>query len=287
MSSKRKQAQDSRNTASIDKASSLELGKALGDVSSTSILVQGLFGKISEQLVTKHSELQAVNDAISLKTAELNDLHGKDKILLSIDDLNVESRIAREHAGQEIEASRRDREKEDAEYQYNLSQRRKTEDDQWKESVRLREREHKLKMEELDKKAAEREATLAAQEKAFAAAIEKLASFDEMVKKASEREAAIVGNVLKKDHTHQLEIINIQNKSVVDGLKTDNIRLQNILEHNDAIIVSLQLQLKTAQESQIQLAKDAVAGAANQKGMADMQSLITNIGGQNGTRKSS
>lgn len=287
MSSKRKQAQDSRNTAALDKASALQLDSALGGLSATSITVQGLFGKIGESLVTKHAELQSVVDAINLKVAELEGLHGKDKLLLSIDDLRVEFDKERDRLDEELKTILRDREQEEQTYQYNLAQQHKVANDQWDEIVRVRERDHKIKMEELDKKAAEREAAISAQEKAYAAAIEKLASFDETVKKEVEKQVSIVANTIKRDHGHQLEILNIQNAATLNSLKADNVRLQETLKANDTVITSLQRQLAEAQAAQTKLAGDAVAAAANKQGMADLQSLITNIGGPNGARAKS
>ena len=284
MSSKRKQAQESRNTAAVNAASALQLDKALGDVSSTSILVQGLFGKISEALVTKHAELKAVTDTIDLKIAELSELHGKDRILLSIDDLKVEFERKKVELEEELKTILRDREQEEQNYQYNINQAQKLANSQWDELVRVRERDHKIKMEELDKKAAEREAILALKEKEYQEAIARAATFDEAVKKEVDKQVSIVGNALKRDHSHQLEIINITNKAAIDQLTGDVSRLKSLLDAKDSTIATLQARLTAAQEAQTQLAKDAVTAAANQKALADMQSLFTNTGGQNGSR---
>lgn len=287
MSSKRKQAQDSRNTQAVNIASSLQLDKALGDVSSASILVQGFFGKISETLVTKHSELKSVVDAIELKSDELAALHTKDKILLSIDDLNVEFSKERERVVQEREEIQREMIRQDTEFEYKLKQARKAAEDEWNEKVRVREREFKIQTEDFNKDLKARGDELKAIDLTYKSAIAKAESFDETVKKEAAQQTAIACSALKKDHTHQLEIINLQNKAMVDGLQSANIRLQVTLDKNEATIAALQKQLAVAQEAQTKLATDAVTAAANQKGMADMQSLLTNIGGPNGARKSS
>lgn len=287
MSSKRKQAQDSRNTAAVSTASALQLDKALGDVSSASILVQGLFGKISETLVTKHSELKAVVNTIELRSAELADLHTKDKILLSIDDLNIEFSKERDRISQEREESRKELQRQDEALTYNINQGRKAADDIWNEKLRVREREFRIRTEDFDKDLKAKHDELKAIDLTYKTAIAKAESFDEVVKKEAAQQTAIACNVLKKDHNHQLEIINLQNKATVEGLISANARLQITLDKNEATIISLQKQLAAAQEAQTKLATDAVSAAANQKGMADMQSLITNIGGPNGTRKSS
>jgi len=287
MSSKRKQAQDSRNAVALDKAGSLQLDKALGDVSSTSIIVQSLFGKISEELVTKHSELKAINDAIDLKKTELTDLHGKDRILLSIDDLNVEFKKEQDRITQEREEIQRELQQQDAAFEYNRNQERKAANDRWDEVVRVRERDQKIKEEEFEKLHKAKHDELKAIDLEYKSAIEKVKSFDDVVKKEVDKQVSIVSNVLKKDHAHQLEIIHIQHTSAVDRLVADSARLNDTITANNVLISSLQSQLAAAHAAQTKLASEAVSAAANQKGMADMQSLITNIGGPNGARAKS
>lgn len=282
--SKRSQAQETRNTAALDKASNLELDKALSSVSSASINAQGLFGDISKMLVTKYAELQAVNDSIGLKRSELEELHGRDRLLLSLDDLRME--YDKEKLQQQEERAQliKAREQQSDEYDYELNQKRKAANDQWDEMQRVRDRNNLIKQEEFDKNLKERENELKRIDLEYKAAIDKANSFDDVLKKEVEKQVSIVTNVLKKDHAHITQISDIQYKAEVEKLSLDNSRLTATINHNDTIIVSLQKQLAAAQDAQTRLASEAVSAAANQKGMADMQSLITNIGGPNGAR---
>lgn len=283
-SSKRSQAQGTRNTAALDKASNLQLEKALGEVSGASISVQSLFGQIQESLVTKHTELKAVNDAIELKRYELTELHGKDSLLLSTDDLRLEFAAEKERQDQERAELEEQRRREEEIYQYNLNTKRKLQDDEWGESVRVRERDQRIKKEEFDKTLKERHDDLMALDVEYKSAIKKAESFDDEVKKAIEREVAIVANSLKKDFSHTTQIADIQHKAAIEKLSLDNSRLSATINSNESTIASLQKQLAAAQEAQTKLASDAVNAGASQKNMADMQSLITNIGGPNGAR---
>jgi hypothetical protein len=281
---KRQQAQITRNVVATEKATSIQLDTALGALSKTSVHVQGLFGQVGEELIMKHSELKALIDTIELKKAELAELHEKDKILLSTDDLIAEHAKEKARLAEELNFTLGERDRENADFEYALAQARKEEEDKWTESVRLRDRANKIKLEEFEKNLKERNDAILATEKQYQEALSKLASFDSELKRAVDKEVSIIANSLKREHTHASELAAITYKSELKERDNKIKTLEDALSYNTATIANLQIQLKDSQAAQTQLAKDAVSAAANQKVMADMQSLLTNTGGPNGSR---
>lgn len=291
---KKQQAQTTKNTAAISKASSLDLNKSLNALSTSGVTIQGTLSKISEELITQYAELQAVGDAITLKKAEMEALHGVDQILLTIDEARESHRIQLEEISKEQEYSDlkhrelvqqtvQSRARDEAEHNYNLQQQRKTEVDAWAEKLRLRALEERDRQEKFEKSYAEREAALRLKETAYSEALTRIANIDVEVKKESDKNVAIATAVMKKDYTHEAQMTAVKHEADLSKIKFDNQRLVEAANNMEKQILELQAQLKSAHEAQTQLAKDAVSAAANQKSISDMQSLMTNIGG-NGTR---
>lgn len=291
---KKQQVAANKNQASIERATGLQVDKALTALSTAGLSIQSTLAKVGEELIAKVADLQAVDATISLKNQELETLHGKDKILLSIDELHAEHEKTLQQLAQEAEEVRTTNEqlqveeqerraREQKEFDYNLAQARKQQNDQWEEELRLRQRDEKIRQENFDKNFREREEQLSLKEKAYNEALAKAATFDEEVKKASARETAIVTSALKKDYEHEKQLTAIQHKAEVDRLTTSNTTLTNQLVAASNTISELQAQLKEAYTKNTELAAKAVDGAANTKQVADLQSLITNVGG-NGQR---
>jgi chromosome segregation ATPase len=291
---KKQQAQTSRNTATLSKASNLDLHKSLNSLTTAGVAIQGTLSKISEELITKHAELQAVDDAILLKKTEMENLHGVDQVLLTIDEANAQYRNLRDTQEREQEELRNvyeyeaeQKEKTQArkreEEEYKLQQTRKLEADTWAEKIRLRANEERDRHEKFEKDHAERESVLHSKEAAYNDAIAKISTFDVELKKESDKIVAIISNTLKKDFAHETAMTAVKHEAELSKIRFDNQRLVETANNMEKQVLELQSQLKSAHEAQTQLAKDAVSAAATQKNIADMQSLVTNIGG-NGTR---
>lgn len=291
---KKQQAQTTKNTAAITKASGLDLSKSLNALSTSGVTIQGTLSKISEELITQHAELQAVSDAIALKKSEMEALHGVDQILLTLDEARENHLVELEQMRKEredthqthmllIDQNTQERARNEANYAYDLQQQRKAEADAWAEKLRIRNNEERDRQEKFERSYAERETALRLKETAFNDAIARIATFDAEVKRESDKNVAIALNSLKKDYTHEAQMTAVRHEADLGKIKFDNQRLVEAANNMEKQVLELQSQLKSAHEAQTQLAKDAVSAAATQKNIADMQSLVTNIGG-NGTR---
>lgn len=293
---KKQQAQATRNTASLSKAQSIDLSKTLSGITSAGVTIQGTLSKISEEIIQKHAELQAVDESIALKKQDMTNLHGVDQVLLSIDEAKAlhaqhledqaksNELLAQEQKARQVQqAQERAREQED--YTYKLTQARKNDNDSWNEQVRVRTNAERDRQEAFEKDVANREFVLKTKETEYQAALQKAATFDDEVKKEVTRAEAILKNVLTKDFSHQAQIATIQHQTQVEKLQFDNTRLAQTAATADAQIKELQAQLKTAYEENVKLARAAVDGAANSKAQSEALALMTNIGGNgNGAR---
>lgn len=293
---KKQQAQTTKNTASLAKATGIDLTKSLAALSNSGVQIQGTLSKISEELITKHAELQAVDDSIALKKQEMTALHGADQVLLTIDELRAQhvqtiEQLAKERASIETEHSQLiaqqqvERQREEDGYGYRLQQQRKTETDTWTEQVRVRGNQERDRQEKFEKDIANREEALRLKEVEYQTALAKAASFEADVQKEVTKQTAIATNALTRDFTHKNEITTIQNKAEVEKLRFDNQRLVEAANNLELSIKELQVQLKASHEAQTQLAKDAVSAASNKQAQADAMALVTNIGGGNGANR--
>ena len=293
---KKQQAQVAKNTASITKAQSIDLSKTLSALSAAGVGIQGTLSKISEEIIQKHAELQAVDDAIALKKQDMQNLHGVDQVLLSIDEAKAQHAQFLEDQQKEKErlqeenlavlAQRaQERKREEEEFNYNLQQTLKAEQDAWTEQVRVRNNQERDRREAFEKDVLNRELALKQKETEYQAALAKAATFDEEVKKEVTKAEAILKNVLTKDFQHQAQIAQLQHQTAVEKLQFDNQRLTVAAAADAATIKDLQAQLKTAYEENVKLARAAVDGAANSKAQSEALALMTNIGGgSNGAR---
>lgn len=291
---KKQQVQANKNASALGKAAAVDLSQALNSLSQFGIKTQSTLASIQEELIQKHGELQAVDEAIRLKKQEMETLHGVDNVLLSIDDAKAQHAAELAKMEQEREDLKKQftelkqqletqRARDDEEYRYKLSLQRKTDTDAWNEQVRLRANDERDRKEKFEKDLAFREEVLKSKETAYQDALTKVANFDADVKKESDKNVAIATNALKKDYEHKIELTKVQHDSEVGKLKHDNERLIQAHNNLEAQLKEVQAQLKEAYTKNTELAAKAVEAGNNKQAQADALALVTNIGG-NGTR---
>lgn len=293
---KKQQVTDIKNKAAVEKASNLQLTESLNSLSTAGVKVQETLSQVGKDLIAKASELNAVDEAIVLKKKELEDLHGKDKILLTIDELKTdhektinELKIAFSEEKARLdkerleESERRVREQKD--YEYEIDRLRKKDAVDWEEQLRVRLRDETIRREQFDKNHAEREAVLKQKELDYATALDKLKSFDLEVEKRVKEEVSKAAAFINKEHSHSVTLTAVQHKAEADGLRASCATLATQNSTLTATVQDLQVKLQAAYEKNGELASKAVESAANKAAHADALALITNIGGGNGTTR--
>lgn len=292
---KSKQAQAATDSNVLVKAKAFKLDDALAGVTKTQTQLQDILAGVQKEVIAKVADLETLEQAIELKKQEMATLHGAEKILLTIDELQIQHDATIDRLGKErdeIVAKNKDlkvelevtRTREEANFQYERSQRHKLEDDQWAEKVRIRSNQERDRIEAFEKDLANRESVLASKEKEYNEALAKAATFDAELDKRVNAEVGREKGILTSKFEADKRLIDVQHKAEVDGLKKDIEHATKTATAKDLEIASLKEQLAKALEAQTVLAKATVESATNTKALADAQALITNVGGSNGQR---
>ncbi len=291
---KKQQVTESKNKASVEKASGLKIDQALNSLTKAGLEIQQTLSGVSAGLIEKYSDLKAVEDSISLKKAELSALHDADKILLSIDELKAEhekevQRLEQERQDienaniqlrQDIEETRR---RQQAEFDYNLAQARKQDNDQYLETVRQAKLKEQIRQEEFERDIERRQNELKLKEAAYNDAFAKNATFEAEVEARTKAEVGKATAIQRKDFEHEKQLSAIQHKAELDKTISNNQVLAAQLADKEKTIQELQDQLKAAHAANTSLAAKAVEAGNNKQAQADALALVTNIGG-NGQR---
>lgn len=283
---KSEEAKSTKNAATLAKAAAVNLESSLAGITKASLEAQEAFADIGKRLITKYEELGAVEEAIKLKKEDLKLLHGQDKLLKEISELEAEKT--------KIEAANKQLEedlsisiaREDADYQYNLLRTRKAEADLWSESVRVRNNSERDRQEAFEKDLKFRNDVLQAQEKDYKDAIAKLATFEDELAKRINAEVGKEKAILTSKFEADKKLIEVTHKAEISGLQKDIGHALETIVSKDATIANLQEQLKTALEAQTSLAKATVEGANDKKSLAEMQGIVATVG-SNGARRPS
>jgi len=282
---KSEEAKNAKNAATLAKAGAVNLESSLAGITRASLEAQEAFADVGKRLITKYEELGAVEEAIKLKKDDLKALHGQDKILKEISELEAE-KTKIEAANKQLEEDLSiARDREDADFQYNRMQARKAEADLWNESVRIRNNTERDRQEAFEKDLKVRNEILQAREKDYTDAITKLATFEDELARRVNAEVGKEKAILTSKFEADKKLTEVTHKAEISGLQKDIGHALETIVAKDATIANLQEQLKTAIDAQTALAKAAVEGANDKKALADAQSLFTNTAGAaNGKR---
>ncbi len=281
-------------TAARSFVSGLTVDEVVTNTTNLGLDLQKALANVTEQLTAKLQELETVKTAIVAERQELENLHNIDVSKTSVDMLieeydrlveqhetdTAERRAAwlteqQEHAKQQQVIttdiqSRRAR--EEAEYQYNLMTQRRTEADQ-----------NAATQARLEKDWADREAILAARETELGTLRTQVADMPATIKSAVDKEVAIVTNSMKRDHTHQVEILRGSYESKIallnQRIESDNVAQAALARQVD----KLQAQLDAAKTQVSEIARQALEASSGKDALSRVMELQNT---NNGTVKS-
>jgi DNA repair exonuclease SbcCD ATPase subunit len=275
---KTEEAKAAKNAATIAKAEAINLEGSLAGITKASLEAQEAFAEVGKRLQAKYEELSAVEDAIKLKKEDLKLLHGQDKLLKEISELEAEKAKIEATNKQLEEDLQVARDREEAEFQYKRNQERKAEDDARKETLRLEANKERDRKEAFEKDLKTREEVLQTKETDYQQAIAKIATFDSELDKRVNAEVGKEKGILTSKFEAEKRIIAVEHKAQIDGLNKDIEHANKTIVAKEIELASLREQLAKAVDSQTALAKATVEGANDKKALADAQSLITNVG---------
>lgn len=245
----------------LDAVKDLSPDTIVTEVGALQVSLQGTLANISAAITDKIEKMHQVDDAISLKEQRISELYDIEQEALSLEDFR--SRIEKEEADWNAsladrrkrwaeEQSERNqvwqREREEHEYSTKMDQQRQKEEFE-NEVIRLK-RDETLRSERLQRDWAEREEVLVERENELIELREKAASFDETLKSEVAKAEAVLGNKLKRDYDHQVQLLDrdMQAERNLNAAKVDSL---------NATIASLSEQLDEAQAALADARKDA------------------------------
>lgn len=284
--------------AAIAKVKATTLEEALKRTSEAQASSSKVFAELQAALVSKYGELEAVEQALTTRRKELEELHGKDQMAMSIDELETQLQAKKEATEQELirlgkaadqaaEDLEEERAREQAEFDYNLSQKRKADEDVWQEKVRNRQRDEKIRVEEFERDLKRRQDEMKAKEEDYNKALTRFSTIDKEIETAAAKQTAIATATLRKEHEHSNQLAQMQHDSALRELQSANDRYRTSITEKDARIKVLEDQLRAALDAQISLGREAVAAGAAKQQAADLQSLFTATGGGSSQRAKS
>lgn len=271
---------------------------AVQKVTTAGFEIQKSLSAVSSELMTKIEELTQIEEAIKLKKAEMEELHGKDLVAMELDAIltNYETKKAeletaintsREEWSEEqkrhtLAIVERDanllksRTREEQEYAYNQAQKKQADSDAWDNMIKRRNNEETERMAQLSKSWSERENALKAREQELADLKAKVEAFPAQLEKEAEKRASIVSNVLKKDHGHEIELLKKDSASNTQLLTAQlaNSEAINVRQQNE--IVDLKAKLTEAYTKITEVAAKATEAASGQQALAAVQAQNRN-----------
>jgi hypothetical protein len=307
VSQKERDARAAKNAAVLTSVAEVTVEKAVTAVTAAGLSVQKSLAEVSAELQAKLLELAGLDDAISIREAELEDLHGKEVVAAALDQLLVkyetqkadlnkqitELRAAWEQeqrahtqsvAERDADTTKYQQRAEDA-YQYTTSQRHKAAEDAWTEEQRRKHIAEEERAAQLMKSWTDREAVLKTRENELVELKAKVDAFPVELKKAEDRTAAIVGNTMKKDHQHELELLKRDAASDKAMLTAQVATAQAQAAQAQVTIADLQAKLADAYAKNSEIATKALEAASGRQALLEVQSTMQRGGEANGPSK--
>lgn len=278
--------------------------KGLAEFSSNcSTILANLGAKFQDEL----QKFQTVQKATELAKEEATRIHGVEAIAKSLEEAKADSETNRKRLGAEdleyriglqktLETFKADinretadlrltqsREKEKWSFEFEVEKRyvRSTFDEEMRQT-RLKE---SIRTEELERKWAAREVELTAREKELQDLRTKVDGIEAEIKAAVAMETSIVGNSMKKDKDHEIQLLRNEfaaartvSENTISTLRAE---MKAVEEH----AANLSTQLVEANKKVETIAMKALEAASGRQALADVQMLNQNPGNGASARK--
>ena len=289
------EAAKSREADVRQAAGGLTVDQVVGEISVLGLQVSKALGELSGRLVGEVERLATLREAVALEQSELQRLHRVDVVATAVDQL-VQDYDARKQAFQaeiaaaraeweaetgERERSSRDyeetlkkqRQRENDEFEYKKALERKKAQDKYDEEQRLRDRQNREKQETLDKSWQEREAALKAREEELA----QLRRDSELFPKrlAEELERAVEEARRQAERQFEQRLL-VATKDAEGDRRVAELRimtLDELVARQTDQLAALQKQLDEAKQQVQDIAVKAIEGASGARALAHVNQI--------------
>jgi hypothetical protein len=251
---------------------------------------------LTEQCVSKATELQTIQDAVELKKNELETLHkldvGATSIQILIEEHNArkaefekevtqlksewhEEQLAHTKAVRERDAELAQiRRRDEDQYEYAKKQQRARIEDEFNQKIALAAREHAFKEQEFERELAQKRALIDKEEQEIAALKARVAGIETEIDKEAKRQVAIATNSLKKEleNQHLLATKDLETKLQLEQQKSASLNEANAKLAEQVLKVTAQLE---AARDQVQvISVKALESASGQVALTKVQETV-------------
>lgn len=283
-----------KNSEIRKKVGGITVESALTAVSAAQATIGKTLASVGEQVQKELQTLDTINKANELAREEGERIHGAAAIALSIEEAQANAELKKEELDRdlaahavlvsdqkfdadrrlqsEITAKRDEQQRLNGQWTYEFELRKRDLLSAFQEEQRQAGVAETVRKEGLEKVWANREELLKKQETEVVELRAKVAAFPEELKSEVNKQVAIVGNSMKKDALHEVQMLqSAQNAARVVSENTIA-NLQREVASKDKLLGELTLQLIAANAKVETIATKALETAGNVKAMADIQS---------------
>ena len=269
----------------LDAVSKLDAQTVIDEVGQLQSNLQGTLAGLSATISTKIEQMKQVDEAIDLKENRLKELFD-----IENESMNIEA--VRELKEKEDEEYQKSCEKRDAdwaeqentrsknwqrekeEHDYIQEQRIKRFNDEFTAQLASTQRQEKVRKEELEREWADREKALKDKENEFQNLKDQVAQFDAKLKTEVSKAEAVVGNKMKRDYEHQMQLVKLDAESTKKLFDAEKVSLNNTIASLSDQIDNLERQLSEAHKDAKEVVSAALDSASGRKAAEAVQKAI-------------
>ena len=267
----------------------------VGEISALGLHVSKALGDVSTRLVAEVERLTTLREAVTIEQRELQRLHKIDIAATALDQLlqdyeskklalqaeitegktDWDSEVAeRERNAREYEDTlKKQRQRENDEFEYKKALERKKAQDKYDEEQRLRDRQNREKQEALEKSWQEREAALKAREDEVVQLRKDAEAFPKRLAQEVER---AVSEARKRSEQEREQQLLVATKDAEADRRVAELRvktLEEIVARQTEQLAALQRQLDEAKQQVQDIAVKAIEGASGAKALSHINQI--------------
>lgn len=289
-----------------NRVAGLTVEAAVESVTKANLGISRTLSEVQQKLAETVQELQTVSEAVDLKKEELEQLHKIDIAQTALDTLVSEYEAKASAFEAEVKAKRdawvqeqlahskavaeRDsdlakaRQREQAEYDYNLKISRQKEKDTWEAQVAQHRKAEAELQEKFDKALQVRNDTMNAREAEFESFKAQVADFPNRIKAETDKAVAVATNSLKAHYTNEAALLkaNSESDKKILTFQIESLNKDVIAKNNE--IAQLRQSLEAANQRVTEIAGKAFEATSGQLALDRVTQLTARGENGNGSR---
>jgi len=269
----------------LDSVKDMELTKVVSEIGNLQVSLQGTLAHLTATITNKIQQVEQLDTAIGLKEQRLQELHGIEKEAVSLDEMKAQ----KEEEARKWEKERDDRDAQwdeeeeerakiwqrtEEDFKYTTEQAHKKVQDDFEAQLSKRNREELLRAEQLQRSWTERESALKAKEQEFTDLKAQVAGFDAKLKAEVSKAEAVLGNVMKKQHEHEMALLRKDSESEKNLSAAKISAMSDQMENLEKQIHDLQVQLVSARTDAKEVATQALQSASGRQVADALQGVV-------------